>query len=145
MSNDWAAGTSKAVGQTASAGFQIGVRRTLPMTEEQAWSFLTSAEGLKLWLGEVSGFALQAGESFVSEEGISGEFRVVKPKQQLRLRWKPSGWAAPSTLQIRLLPASSGRTTISFHQEQLDGPETRERMKLHWEHVLDEIRRYTGE
>lgn len=48
------AGISRQVGETASVGFQVGVRRTLPMSREQAWQALTLPEGLKLWLGEVS-------------------------------------------------------------------------------------------
>ncbi|WP_372813959.1 hypothetical protein [Paenibacillus sp.] len=39
------------VGQTSSVGFQVGVRRTLPLSQEQAWRLLTSPEGLSWWLG----------------------------------------------------------------------------------------------
>ncbi|MFC4099804.1 SRPBCC domain-containing protein [Paenibacillus xanthanilyticus] len=123
------------VGLTAASGYQIGVRRTLPWSQEQAWAFLTSREGVRLWLGEVEPPRLQAGETFASAAGISGELRVVKPFEQLRLRWKRASWPTPSTLQIRLLPAKSG-TTVSFHQEQLVSAELREEMKLVWEDVL---------
>lgn len=111
------------------------------MSAERAWAFLTSPGGMKLWLGEVPPLAVQAGETFASQEGITGEFRVVKPMQQLRLRWQKRGWPAPSTLQIRLLPAGEGKTTVSFHQEKLDHPNTRELMKQQWEDVLDAIKK----
>jgi hypothetical protein len=52
----------KPVGLTKSAGFQIGVRRTLPMTQEKAWELLFSQEGLQIWLGDLSSFPLQKGE-----------------------------------------------------------------------------------
>ncbi|WP_101807683.1 SRPBCC family protein [Paenibacillus pasadenensis] len=131
----------RTVGQTASAGYQIGVRRTLPAGSERIWSFLTSPAGLKLWLGEVPPLALQAGEAFTARNGLSGEFRVVKLGEQLRLRWQKPDWPAPSTLQIRLLPAGEGRTTVSFHQEKLDHAGTREAMKQVWENVLDEMKK----
>ena len=135
--------SNKPVGLTASTGYQVGVRRTLLISPEQAWTYLTSAEGLKLWIGTVSQPLFSVGETFLSEEGVSGQFRVVKPYQQLRLRWEMKEWRTPSTLQIRLLSNHPDKTTISFHQENLDQPETREQMKQHWEDVLAAIREQT--
>ncbi|MCE0450031.1 SRPBCC domain-containing protein [Brevibacillus sp. AF8] len=130
----------KIVGQTAGTGFQVGVRRTMPITPEQAWAFLTSSEGVKLWLGHVPSLSFSEGEAFTSSDGISGQFRVVKPFRQFRLKWSMKEWEKPSTLQIRLISDKPDRTTISFHQENLDDMNTREQMKLHWEEVLNEIR-----
>lgn len=130
----------KMVGQTAATGFQIGVRRTLPISREGAWTFLTSQEGLKLWLGELPPPAFQVGEAFACAEGISGEFKVVKPFQQLRLRWNKPEWEKPSTLQIRLLAAKNGKTTISFHQENLPDAAAREQMKQQWEEALEKLK-----
>ncbi|MFC5653398.1 hypothetical protein ACFPYJ_30635 [Paenibacillus solisilvae] len=31
----------------------IGVRRTLPITQEQAWAYIISSEGLSSWLGDL--------------------------------------------------------------------------------------------
>ncbi|WP_195575084.1 SRPBCC domain-containing protein [Paenibacillus sp. 1001270B_150601_E10] len=135
--------SNKTVGLTASTGYQVGVRRTLLISTEEAWSYLTSADGRKLWIGNVSQPSFTEGETFCSEEGISGQFRVIKPYRQLRLRWEKSEWGEPSTLQIRLLSKQSDKTTISFHQEHLDHPDTREQMKLHWENVLAAIREQT--
>jgi uncharacterized protein YndB with AHSA1/START domain len=138
MSNQHA-DNDKPVGKTASVGFQIGVRRTLPITPEQAWSFLTSPEGLRLWIGTVSGLSFKEGETFTSEEGITGQFRVVKPEKQLRLKWGRKDWEKLSTLQIRLIPMKPDRTTISFHQENLDHSGTRDQMKQLWENALNEM------
>lgn len=129
----------KVAGKTALSGFQVGVRRTFPVSAEQAWMLLTSPEGVRLWLGNVPETIFEQGARFHSMEGISGEFRIVKLFQQFRLRWKREEWEKPSTLQIRLLPSKSNGTTISFHQENLDHPHTRELMKHHWEDVLNMI------
>ncbi|MCY7483653.1 SRPBCC domain-containing protein [Paenibacillus alvei] len=137
--------SNKIVGLTASMGYQVGVRRTLLISPERAWAYLTSAEGLKLWIGTVSPLSFSVGETFRSAEGISGQFRVVKLYQQLRLRWSKKEWVEPSTLQIRLLSNQPYKTTISFHQENLDHPVTREQMKLHWEDVLAAIREQTSQ
>lgn len=36
----------KPVGQSLSAGFQVGVRRTFPITVEDAWDLITSTKGI---------------------------------------------------------------------------------------------------
>lgn len=126
----------KPVGQTAAAGFQIGVRRTLPIARELAWHLLTSQELVKMWLGTLPSLTLQAGHTFRTEEGICGEMRVVKPMEQLRLTWQRPEWSHPSTLQIRLLSSQPDKTTVSFHQEKLADSFVREEMKRYWEGVL---------
>ncbi|GIO14033.1 hypothetical protein J19TS2_35880 [Cohnella xylanilytica] len=139
-------GSGRVVGLTADAGYQIGVRRTLPIGRDRAWDFLLSPEGRRLWLGDVTDLQLQAGAVYRSVEGIAGEFRVVKPKEQLRLTWQPKGWEKPSTLQIRLLSSRPDKTTLSFHQEKLSDAAARERMKERWEEALAVIaERTTGE
>ncbi|MDF2716157.1 MAG: ATPase [Paenibacillus sp.] len=129
----------KLIGQTASTGFQIGVRRTLPISRQEAWDYMMSPEGLRLWIGDVPALDMQPGSIYESKEGNRGEMRVVKLHEQLRLTWQPKKWERSSTLQIRFLPAASGKTTISFHQEKLDGPMQREEMKLFWEDVIARI------
>ncbi|MFC3801409.1 TetR family transcriptional regulator [Cohnella sp. GCM10012308] len=128
-----------AVGKTKDAGYQIGVRRTVPVTVEAAWGFLTGAEGLRAWLGENEGAVVREGENFATREGDSGRFTVVKPLSHMRLQWMKRDWEAPSSLQIRVLPAKQG-ATISIHQDKLSGPAAREEMKAHWEGVQEAIR-----
>lgn len=128
--------TEKQVGETASAGWQIGVRRTLPVTQEQAWELLMTPEGLALWLGSVPALQLAVGEQFVTADGTSGELRVVKPLHQVRLTWQRPGWERASTLQIRCIPVGPAKTTIAFHQEWLADATVRAEMKARWEGVL---------
>lgn len=90
--------SNKIVGLTASMGYQVGVRRTLLISPERAWAHLTSAEGLKLWIGTVSPLSFSVGETFRSAEGISGQFRVVKLYQQSSSVCdgrRRSGWSRP--------------------------------------------------
>ncbi|GGH22475.1 SRPBCC domain-containing protein [Paenibacillus segetis] len=128
-------------GQTATVGFQVGVRRTFPISQEQAWALLLSSKGLQVWLGDLPSLDLQVGHKFSSKDGIHGELRVVKPLHQLRMSWQRKGWEKPSTLQIRLYPnpSNADKTTISFHQEKLQDAWVREDMKQHWEEVVNKI------
>jgi len=129
-------------GITKDAGVQIGIRRTVPMTKEQAWRFLTSPQGLSLWIGTVPSFQLQKGFEFTSAEGISGKLTVVVPFQKLRMTWKCQEWEQPSRLQIYMLHTNSGKTTIAFHQEMLEDVYMREIMKRYWQEKLSEIQKH---
>ncbi|CAG7651249.1 hypothetical protein PAESOLCIP111_06275 [Paenibacillus solanacearum] len=130
------------VGVTKDAGVQIGVRRTMEMTKEQAWHFLTSPQGMKLWIGTVSAMQWQKGYEFVSEEGVSGKLTVVVPLQKLRMTWKRPEWDKASRLQIYLLSTSSGKTTIALHQEMLEDVYMRDVMKRHWEQALVHVKNH---
>ncbi|MBD0384225.1 SRPBCC domain-containing protein [Paenibacillus sp. WST5] len=129
----------KPVGLTASSGFQIGVRRTLPLSKEQLWAYLTSTAGIQLWIGDMPFLELKVGHKFITKDGTSGELRVVKPLEQLRMTWQRKDWERASTLQIRLLSAHPDKTTISIHQEKLEDLFVREQMKLHWEEAAAQI------
>ena len=129
----------KIIGQTKSVGFQVGVRRTFPISQEQAWALITTAEGVHAWLGEGTAVILEPGHKYHSKTG-TGEIRIVKPLEQLRLTWQKDGWSRRSTVQIRILPKESNKTTISFHQEHLSDQTVREEMKQYWENILDCIK-----
>ena len=129
----------KIIGQTKTVGFQVGVRRTFPISQEKAWELVTSDEGLKLWLGESTRIILQPGHKYITKTG-TGEIRVVKPLQQLRLTWQKEGWQKPSSVQVRIISKEINKATISFHQENLPDKNIREEMKEYWEKVLEAIR-----
>ncbi|MDQ0229198.1 SRPBCC family protein [Metabacillus malikii] len=130
--------TRRIVGQTKTVGFQVGIRRTFPISQEKAWEFVASEDGLKLWLGESTKINLQPGQKFYTKMG-EGEIRIVKPLQQLRLAWKKEGWEKTSTIQVRIIPKENTKTTISFHQENLSDQNVREEMKHYWEKILKQI------
>ncbi len=128
----------RAVGQTASAGFEIGARRTFPVTAARAWSLLLSPQGLRIWLGSISSLDVTRGARFRTEDGIRGEVRTVTSGQRFRMTWQPAGWSEPSTLQVTVIPAGGG-ATIAFHQEKLPDEEAREQMRARWQQVLDRL------
>ena len=128
------------VGQTRSVGFQIGVRRTLPIALEEAWQLLMSTEGVRLWLGHVPRVKLEKGATYSLKDGVKGEVRVFDPHRHLRITWQPKGWARPSTIQIRVIP-NGLKTTIAFHQEHLPNAAAREERRGHFEAALEAIER----
>ncbi|WP_144561482.1 SRPBCC family protein [Bacillus mycoides] len=127
------------IGQTKDVGFQVGVRRTFPVSQEKAWDLITSKEGLDLWLGESTSIILKPGRKYITRTG-KGEIRIVKPLEQIRLTWQKEEWENPSIVQVRIISKASNKTTISFHQEKLSDKNIREEMKVYWGEILDGIR-----
>jgi uncharacterized protein YndB with AHSA1/START domain len=134
--------SEREVGKTRDTGWQIGVRRTLPLSVDEAWTRVTSPEGMGAWLGaEVE---LERGKGFALADGASGEVRVMEPGSHLRLTWQPGGWARSSTIQVRVLPAARG-ATVAFHQEHLPDAQAREARRAHFAAALDALARIAGE
>ena len=125
-------------GLTQDAGWQIGVRKTLPIQHEAAWRLLTSAEGLRIWLGPVSEMDFARGATYRLEDGTTGEVRAFAPDSHLRITWQPAAWERASTIQLRVIPKGD-KTVIAFHQEHLPDAEARETRRLHFKVALVEL------
>lgn len=126
-------------GQTADAGFQVGVQKTMPVDAERLWHFLIGPEGLSIWLGDgIRSFKLEKGLAYQTQDGTVGEIRSVAPTERLRLTWHPAHWETSSTLQLYFL-AKGDKTALRFHHEKLADSKHRSEMKAHWQDVLKKI------
>ncbi|MCY4436210.1 MAG: SRPBCC domain-containing protein [Chloroflexi bacterium] len=128
----------RVLGGTESAGFQIGVQKTLPLSPEHAWDLITQPEGLALWLGTATDLRWEKGATYETPEGTRGEMRSFTAGKHLRLTWQPPDFQTPSTLQVSLEPSST-KTAVRFHQEKLTSAEAREQMRAHWREVLHKL------
>ena len=126
------------VGKTKDVGWQIGVRRTLPIDYKAAWKLITSPEGMDLWLGAGPKLDLSASGAYTLDDGVVGETRVFKPNSHLRLTWRPPSWPRPSTIQVRVIPKGE-RTVVAFHQENMPGPDEREMRRAYFSAALDAL------
>jgi uncharacterized protein YndB with AHSA1/START domain len=124
----------RAVGQNPRSGFQVGVQRTVAATAQATWDIIVGKP--ELWLGEHVLF--EAGERY-KVDGASGEIRVVKPGDRLRLTWQPDGWVAPATVQLTLSEPASGKTALHVQLEKLPDADARETMRADWAAALDRI------
>jgi uncharacterized protein YndB with AHSA1/START domain len=126
---------TKVIGQTKDAGFEIGVRKTFPVSAGQAWDFLFSDRGLSAWLHGVKSDGFDINQSYKTTEGTEVKPTIVKPHSHIRLTWRKKDWENTSTLQLRVIDAK-GKATISFHQEKLQNSNQRAEMKAHWDEVI---------
>jgi uncharacterized protein YndB with AHSA1/START domain len=135
---EWA-GRPAPVGHTQDAGWQIGVSKTLDAPIEQVWDFLTSPEGMALWLGHGVTVLEEPGQPYQTQGGTHGEVRSVHSRDRIRLTWRPPGWDHDSTVQVAVRPAGPGRTMLRFHQERLTSALEREQQRTHWRTVLASV------
>ncbi|MFC0680423.1 SRPBCC domain-containing protein [Lysobacter korlensis] len=123
-------------GLTKDAGWELGVRRTVPLPSQDVWDYLIGP-GRRRWLGHAE-LGTNTGDRYTTADGVEGEIRGFTEGQKLRITWRPTDWRHDSTLQISVRPAASG-TTIGIHQERLADAAERERMLTHWTQVMDKI------
>lgn len=125
-------------GKTQDAGYQFGIRKTFPRLSVDVWNYLFSEEGEQKWLGKIENGRLNEDKIFRTDKGVEGIIRILKPSSHVRMTWKKQDWKNESRLQVRVIPEGE-KTTLSFHQEMLEGPEQREEMKKYWTGIMEEI------
>lgn len=129
------------IGKTKSAGYQVGIRKTFPITLQDAWNYMFSYEGIKLWLGYTGPMVWVRGQKYTKRNGTDFCVRVYKELSHVRVTYTQKEWTNISTIQIRFIASKTG-TTISFHQEKLLDENQRMKMKLHWEKIIASISRH---
>jgi activator of HSP90 ATPase len=134
--------SKRPVGLTKDAGYQIGVRRTLPIRYEDAWRVLTSSVGVNIWLGSPSNLDFTDSAKYELSDGTVGEIRVFSPNSHLRITWQPQGWSRASTIQLRVIPKGD-KTVVAFHQEHLPGLKERSERREHYKAALENLERIT--
>jgi uncharacterized protein YndB with AHSA1/START domain len=120
-------------GLTKDAGWQVGVRTTVPAPVATVWQYLTG-EGLLVWLGEINALPTEKGAEFVTADGVRGSIRSWTDGTRIRISWQPSDWPHDTTLQLTLREVATG-TTIGIHHEKLADREERKLMLGHWKNV----------
>jgi uncharacterized protein YndB with AHSA1/START domain len=128
--------TPRPTGRTKDAGWQIGVSRTIAVDLDTAWDYLVSPRGLARWLGTGVTTPLATRQTYLTDNGTTGEIRSVRHRDRVRITWQPADRSRPATVQIALAPAAHG-TTFRFHTERLDSGEEREAMRAHWRRIAD--------
>jgi uncharacterized protein YndB with AHSA1/START domain len=127
------------VGRTRDAGWQIGVSKTVDHPVAVVWDFITSPEGIAIWLGEGVTVLSERGAGYETAAGVRGETRSFRDLDRVRLTWQPPDWTHDTTLQLTVSSAGEGRARLVVHQERLADAAEREQQRTHWQGVVDAL------
>lgn len=130
--------SERPVGLTQDVGWEVGASRTLPLSLEAAWDLMVSPAGVAIWLGDGVRLPLEKGDTYETADGTAGEIRSVRPRDRVRLTWRPPDRAQEATLQFALREAPTG-CAIGFHAEHLVSAEDREAMRARLRSVLERL------
>jgi uncharacterized protein YndB with AHSA1/START domain len=130
-------------GRTRDAGWQIGVSKTVDHSVDDLWSFLVSAEGTAIWLGEGVTVRPEPGSPYETTAGVRGETRSFSgappERRRVRLTWQPPDWSHDTTIQLSVTEAANGRARLGVHQERLADAGEREQQRKHWQNVINAL------
>jgi uncharacterized protein YndB with AHSA1/START domain len=129
---------SRTPGKTQDQGWEIGVRRTLPISARKLWEILVTQPGLGYWFSADDDVVFYKGATFETSDDTTAEVVGYKQGELIRLRWHPSSMDFPSTLQVRVLP-NGKNAVLAFHHERLESSDQREEMQEHWSDVIDQF------
>lgn len=121
-------------GLTKDAGWELGVRTTVPAPLPVVWDYLIG-EGLPVWLGELDALPTEVGAEFTTRDGVRSMIRSFTEHKRVRLGWQPADWPHDTTLQLTVKEAATG-TTIGVHHEKLADRDERKLLLGHWKRVV---------
>ncbi len=125
--------SAQTTGKTKDAGWELGVRTTVPAPLAAVWAYLMG-EGLPVWLGDIASLPTEKGAQFRTADGVNGVVRSATDQLRLRISWQPEDWPHDTILQMTVKAAATG-TTIGIHHEQLADRQERRMMLGHWKNV----------
>ncbi len=118
MTDDHKDAAKSGAGHVADGSWEVGVRRTLSLEPAAAWHELVSV---------------------LDGDGNVRDTRTETPGSVKRLGYRRPGWPADSTVQLRVIAAGNGRSTLAIHHERLPDAAAREAMRAHWTSELGRI------
>lgn len=124
-------------GLTKDAGWEVGVRQTVPAPIEAVWTYLLG-EGLPVWLGDIEALPTERGEAFLTRDGVRGSLRSRTERVRVRVGWQPPELDHETVLQVSVREAATG-TTIGFHHEKLADRQERKAMLGRWKGVAAQL------
>lgn len=130
--------SERPVGLTQDVGWEVGASRTFPMSLQAVWDLMLSPAGVAIWLGEGVPLPLETGGRYETADGTAGEIRSVRPRDRVRLTWRPPDREQEATLQFALRETPTG-CAIGFHAEHLVSAEDREAVRARLRGVLDRL------
>lgn len=138
-------GQDNQTGLTRDSGWQVGVRRTLPVPADLLWEWMLSKEGIEVWLGSGPDFQFQAGEEYLLDDGTTGRVRIFKINSHWRISRKPNDpqYNRPSVVQIRILD-SGDKSVLAFHEEHLPSNNERQKRKTFYLRIIERIKEELG-
>lgn len=126
-------------GQNAKGEYSTTATKSLSVSEKTAWKFLTSSEGLAMWLQPMSEFVLKPKQPFEIAGGIFGEVRTMLINRRLRLSWQDMEWNKITYVHLLIVPRPNQKCILAFQHEGLQTARQKTQMHQHWRKILEEV------
>jgi len=111
------------IGLTKDAGWQFGIRKTVPSNLGTVWNVFFSDRGLGYW-----------------SDDVDQDFSTFKEFSHIRTKWRHKDFTESANLQIRFIPSKNkDKTTISIHVDKLKNESQREVAREYWSKVIENI------
>lgn len=124
---------------TRRGGDLAGGGQACPQTGRQACLQLHQCRQRGVGEGPGAEVGTERGTPWRADDGAHGEVRSHHPGERIRVTCQPPGWDHDTTVQVVLVLAGDGRTSLRFHQERLAGADERRRQREHWRAVMDRV------
>ena len=126
-------------GRSVKGTYGTVASKTLPLSQAQAWKYLSSPEGLALWLNPFAPFPWKKGAGYEVDGGVFGEVRTVKAPQRLRLSWREEQWPKASVVQLNVVPRPGEKCMVVVQHEGLPTELVKNKLRARWKKALQDL------
>jgi uncharacterized protein YndB with AHSA1/START domain len=127
-------------GQNQKGEYSVMTTGTFAVDVKALWKFLFSPQGLEIWLKPLSGFRLEKGFTYETEDGVFGEVRTFKSCQRLRMTWQDSDGERATLVQIQLVKRPGSKCILAFAHEKLSNNRERQQKRAFWQERMGALR-----
>jgi uncharacterized protein YndB with AHSA1/START domain len=132
----------KIEGQNKNGEYATVATKTLNVDSKKVWKFLTSPEGLALWLKPLSPLKIQLKAQYETEGGAFGEIRTMKAGQRIRMSWQDSDGEKQTIVQFMVHHRKKDNCMVIIQHEKLQNGRVKNRMLAQWKQALNDIADY---
>jgi uncharacterized protein YndB with AHSA1/START domain len=129
----------RVLGRNSKGEYGTVASKTIPLTKADAWEFLTSPEGMKIWLKPFAHFPFEKGRGFEVDGGVFGEVRTVKKGERVRFTWTGEEWPKPSVVQVMVIARKGEKSLVVIQHEKIPSMEMRNQLKEQWKESLGRL------
>lgn len=129
----------KVAGRNLKGEYSITVTKTFKCDGKKLWKFVSSPEGIAMWLSPMSQVKLAPKTVYERDDGVYGEIRTMKAPERVRFTWQEGDEGKPTVVQLLTVHRKNGTSILCFNHEKLTDGRVKEQLREHWRSVLEQV------
>ena len=131
----------RAVGQRSGGKFTVSLQRTINISPELAYDAIINPDLVSKWLEKPVKLDALEGGCFEFENGIQGEYLILKQPTRIRMLWRSSEIDKATQIDITLEEKANSRVTVRINHSKIKDEANYKKLKTYWTTAIDALKK----